>query len=103
MRKIFKSIIYIIVLPSWPNIGNSNKMSCRMERMTVGPPESGACRLCLGCQTIWPVSDLKDGLCSNCHSSAGHDSPKVEPSYKPASGKKAKAIKGQLNLFEGSL
>jgi len=74
-----------------------------MEGTIVGFPESGACRLCLECHATWPVSDLEDGLCPNCHGSAGHDSPKVEPSYKPAPGKKAKAIKGQLNLFDGSL
>jgi hypothetical protein len=77
-----------------------------MEHTIVGPPESGACRFCLECQTTWPVSDLENGLCPNCHGSTGHDSPKVEPvsdSYKPTLGKKAKTIKGQLNLFDGRL
>jgi hypothetical protein len=72
----------------------------------VRAPESGSCRLCLECHTTWLVSNLEDGLCPNCHSSTSHDSPKVEvvsDSYNPAPGKKAKAIKGQLNLFDGRL
>ena len=82
--------------------GLNEKSPCDL----VGPPESGACRLCLECHTTWPVSDLEDGLCPHCHGSAGHDSPKVEAfsnSYKPAPGKKAEGIKGQLNLFDGGL
>jgi hypothetical protein len=60
-------------------------MSCRMEGPNekslcdlVRPPESGSCPLCLEYHTTWPVFDLEDGLCPNCHNSAGHDSPKVE-------------------------
>jgi len=72
----------------------------------VRTPESGSCRLCLECHTTWLVSNLEDGLCPHCHSSAGHDSPKVEAvsdSDKPTPSKKAKAIKGQLNLFDDGL
>jgi hypothetical protein len=82
--------------------GANEKSLCDL----VGPPESGSCRLYLECHTTWPASDLEDGLYPNCHGSTGQDSPKVEPvsdSYKPTPGKKAEAIKRQLNLFVGGL
>lgn len=82
--------------------GPNEKRLCDL----IGPPESGSCRVYLECHTTWPVSELEDGLCPNCHRGAGDDSPKVDPvsaSYKPPPGKKAEAIKGQLNLFDAGL
>ena len=82
--------------------GANEKSPCNL----VGPPESGACRVCLECHTTWPVSDLEYGLCPHCYGIVSQGSPKVEAvsgSYKVTLSKKAKAIKGQLNLFDGRL